>query len=308
MAKKPKQYAATNESLLEHALEPAMRWLIATALDGATMTYGDMKHRLEREASFSTIFTTRIGFVVGELMSKIQGIEPSAPLINVLVVNEKDRQPSEGASSFLAAKFRNPHLSSKGYKKKYPKRWESYVGRAASQVYSYTPDKWSRLYRRVFERNLTADKIEEERKTRQTGNENDFGIGEEKYGKQGEGKYHKSLRLWVKENPEKVKKSFAGARSETEFNLDSGDRVDAVYHLPNRTVVIEVKSRISNKADMRRGVFQCIKYKAVKKAMDVRKTVPVQAILVTETTLPDEISALLKLNGIHHFKAPLKRY
>jgi len=50
MAKKPARYAATNENLIKHALDPAMRWLIATALDGTTMTYGDMTDRLEREA------------------------------------------------------------------------------------------------------------------------------------------------------------------------------------------------------------------------------------------------------------------
>jgi hypothetical protein len=79
MVKKPARYAATNENLIEHALEPAMRWLIATALDGTTMTYGDMKDRLEREASFLTVFPTRIGVVAGELMHKIQEVEPVAP-------------------------------------------------------------------------------------------------------------------------------------------------------------------------------------------------------------------------------------
>lgn len=61
---------------------------------------------------------------------------------------------------------------------------------------------------------------------------------------------------------QRVRRSFAGARSETEFNLNSGDRVDAVYHLPSQTVVVEVKSRISNLVDLRRGAFQCIKYQA----------------------------------------------
>ncbi len=90
MDKKPAQYAATNENLTEYALKPAMKWLIATALDGSKMTYGELKKRLENEASFSTIFATRIGFVAGSLMSKIQETDPHAPLINVLVVNQQD--------------------------------------------------------------------------------------------------------------------------------------------------------------------------------------------------------------------------
>jgi hypothetical protein len=154
---------------------------------------------------------------------------------------------------------------------------------------------------------LIAGEIERERNKRQDGKENDFGVGKGKYGAGGEGGYHKSLRIWVTVNPHKVRRSFAGARSETEFDLDSGDRVDAVYHLASRTVVVEVKSRISNLIDLRRGVYQCIKYRAVKAAMDVRTGVSVQAILVTETKLPGEIAALLKQHDVMHFQAPLAR-
>jgi hypothetical protein len=307
MTKKPARYAATYENLIGHALEPAMRWLIATALDGATMAYGDLKHRLETEETFSTVFTTRIGFVAGELMNRIQEVEPAAPLINVLVVNQRDRQPSKGAGSFMATRFNDPLLKSENYKQRNSAKWKSYVERAAAQVYAYSPDEWSSLYQRVFGRRLTTGVIEKERKRRREGNEHDFGVGKGKYGAGGEGEHHKSLRLWVTANPQKVGRLFAGARTETESDLDSGDRVDAVYHLPDRTVVVEVKSRISNLIDLRRGAFQCIKYRAVKAAMDVRMDVSVQAILVTETKLPGEIAALLKRHDILHFEAPLTR-
>src|ERR1700689_1225103 len=105
-----KLYAATNESLLAHALESTLRWLIAAALDGTVMTYGDIKQKLEDEVGFSTIFATRIGFVAGSLMEAIQGRIPDAPLINVLVVNQIDRQPSKGAGSFMANRFGEPRL------------------------------------------------------------------------------------------------------------------------------------------------------------------------------------------------------
>jgi len=42
-----------------------------------------------------------------------------------------------------------------------------------------------------------------------------------KYGPGGEGEHHKCLRLWITANPQKVRRSFVGARSETEFDLDS---------------------------------------------------------------------------------------
>lgn len=305
--KTAKPFAATDENLLNYALAPAMRLLIATALAGATTTYGDVKRHLENEAGFSTIFATRIGLVAGSLMEKLREADPKAPLINVLVVSQKDGLPSEGAGPFMARRFKNHLLKSETYKERFPDKWREYVERAASEAYAYSAKQWERLYKKAFGRPLGAGQIEEELEKRQDGNEEDFGAGASKYGAGGEGAYHKALRLWVMENPKLVGRGYASARSETEFSLDSGDRVDVVYHLKNKTVVLEVKSRISNDIDLRRGVFQCIKYRAVKAAMDLRGEEAVQAALVTESDLPGEISALLKLHGIRHIQVAQDR-
>ncbi|MEG3168070.1 hypothetical protein U1737_07695 [Sphingomonas sp. LB3N6] len=284
-----------------------MRWLIAAALDGATISYGEVKHRLEAEAGFSTVFATRIGLVAGELMNHIQAVEPDAPLINVLVVNQKDRMPSKGAGSYMATRFRNPKLASKSYKQRYPASWREHFERAAAEVYAYSPAEWFALYQRVFGDELDDAVIGAERDRRHKGKEDDYGTGSHKYGAGGEGDHHRALRLWVTANPAEIRRGFAAARTETEFRLDSGDRIDSVYHLENRTVVLEIKSRISNEVDLRRGVYQCIKYRAVKEAMDVREQVPVEAFLVTEVKLSGEIAALLRLHEIRHFLAPLVR-
>src|ERR1700733_168654 len=289
-----KPYTATNDNLIEHALAPAMRWLIAVALDGSTMTYGELKRRLEDKAGFSTIFATRIGFVAGILMETIQKIEPGAPLINVLVVNQTDRQPSEGAGVFMARRFGERRLRGEHAKEQYPQLWEECFKRAAGEVYSYTEAQWSALFERVFGTALDTPKIEQDREKRHEGTEKDgIRIGRN-YGSGGEGPFHKSLRMWVKENPGAVHRAFADASAETEVDLDSGDRVDVVYKLADRIVVLEVKSRISNDVDLTRGVFQCVKYRAVREAMDVREGAVVEAYLITETPLTGEISALVR--------------
>jgi len=297
-------FAATNENLSAHGLEPAFRWLIPVALDGSTMTYGELKGRLEAHAGFSTIFTTRIGYVAGELMNRIQAVEPDAPLINVLVVNQDDGQPSKGAGSFMARRFNEPRLNRDDAKSAHPKLWQHYFDRAADEVYQVTQEEWARLFEQTFGNELSITEIEDERDERQEGAEQD-GIVSGRGG--GEGPYHRALRLWVKDNPKELHRSFIGAVAETEFDLDSGDRVDVVYKCEDRTVVIEVKSRISNEVDLRRGVFQCIKYRAVRTAMDVRDDPLVETWLVTETELPGRIEALLKRHDIRHFQAPLDR-
>lgn len=307
MVKGSGQYSATDDNLLEHALAPTMRWLIATALDGATMTYGAVKARLETEADFSTVFATRIGFVAGALMDRIQQVDADAPLINVLVVNQQDRMPSKGAGSFMARRFKNAKLGRAEYRQRHPEKWRDYFERAAAEVYATSAEEWAALYHKTFGTGFPQDRIVAERNKRHNGNEDDFGAGRRKYGSGGEGEFHKALRLWVTANPRKIRRSFEGARAETEFCLDSGDRVDAVFHLADRTIVLEVKSRISNDVDLKRGVYQCVKYRAVKAAMDVREDVPVEAILVTEGKPSGEIMAMLKQHDIGHFNAPRLR-
>lgn len=304
---KLKPYAATNDNLIAHGLAPTMRALIAVALDGSTMTYGELGAKLEGDAGFSTIFRTRLGFVVGSLMGKIQKVEPNAPLINVLAVNQKDRQPSKGAGPFMAHRFSEKRLARDDAKTHFPNLWQQSFERAAGEVYKVSVSEWADLYRRVFNSPLDIHAIESEREDRKRGTEKDGIQTGRHYGSGGEGPYHKALRLWIRDNPGSVDHVFAEATTETEVDLDSGDRIDVVYKLIDRTIVVEVKSRISNDVDLRRGVYQCVKYRAVRQAMDVRDGTKIEALLVTENELPGEIAALVKLHGIQHFMAPLER-
>ena len=68
-------------------------------------------------------------------------------------------------------------------------------------------------------------------------------------------------------------------------------------------MLLEVKSRISNDVDVTQGVYQCIKYRAVREAMDVRKCPLIETYLVTENEIPGAISELLRLHNIKHFLA-----
>lgn len=129
-----------------------------------------------------------------------------------------------------------------------------------------------------------------------------------KYGPGGESPYHEALRLWVKANPALVLPDYASAKTETEVPLLSGDRVDDVYDRSDRIAVIEVKSWISNKNDIERGIFQCIKYRAVMEAMTDRRPVPIDAVLVTECPISEEKhSELIARHNIIHIQAPKDR-
>ena len=199
-----------------------------------------------------------MGKPAGELMDLIQKVRPNCPLLNILLVKQENRMPGEGAEGYMARYLRDHRLEEDGVpKRERDKLWRSACDKIATDVYAF--DDWDQVYYELFEEPLpTPDPSKD--------NEKD-GIS---HGRKGEGRKHKALRFWVKNNPNKIRCVYATYRTETEVVLDSADRVDVTYYGPDVTVAIEVKSSDSNEADLRRGVFQCIKYRAVMQAMDIR--------------------------------------
>ena len=98
--------------------------------------------------------------------------------------------------------------------------------------------------------------------------------------------------------PSLVRPGLRAENTDTEVELLSGDRVDVVSKINDRVIAIEVKSRDSNYADLRRGVYQCVKYKAVLEAQDIRDNPTVESWLVTEAKLPGELFRLAGRLGV----------
>ena len=109
----------------------------------------------------------------------------------------------------------------------------------------------------------------------------------------GEGDQHRALKDWVARHPE-VLGLARTATGTTERPLPSGDSLDVSFERADAWVAAEVKSRISGEADMLRGLFQCIKYRAVMEAVLVAAGRPraARAVLVLETVLPPSLHAV----------------
>lgn len=297
--------AQTNASLMsDDATMAMMRWLVAAALDNSFLTYGEAKQRLEQEVNFERLARAgRTGLTAGTMIDRLLAVEPTAPLLNVLLVERATELPSDGAGGYLAQRFKQPRLRHENAKNRYPHLWRRTFDQAAGQVYSTSEQEWQRLFQAAFGQPLTATQIGADRDRRKQGAEDD-GIT---YGRRGEGPNHRALRLWVCENPGAIRRRFSAASTETEVVLDSADRVDAVFNIVDEVIAVEVKSRDSNIVDLRRGIFQCIKYRAVLDAMDIRESDTVTAMLVYEGKLPGEIKTMLQNHDIAWFEAPLDR-
>lgn len=119
----------------------------------------------------------------------------------------------------------------------------------------------------------------------------------------GESPEHKRLKHYLKDNPSMLKLSGVFDAG-IEKLLLSGDKADLLFvgaGRDNRTVCVEVKSRISSETDLMRGLFQCVKYRSVLRAHNTfeanqnREYIhrEIKVVLVTEEALP---KALLQLS------------
>lgn len=276
----------TLEQLRDDGPQYAMAMLLRCIEAGEPfVTYGAIAAELEHQLGLEKIFSTHIGHVAGSLMDKILELDPRAPLINVLITRP-DGVPGKGAGGYLADRYRKSAL----------RKWEgiprsrklSLVDAERKKIFQYT--KWPSLNRKLFGGGAQS-KLREP-----VGNEHDFDFPA--YCGPAESEEHKALKNWVAANPHRIGLGRQFGKGETEARLQSGDEVDVVFASGTTFRMVEVKSMRSNDEDFRRGVYQCVKYREVKRAEHAPYEVDVHAILVTERELTTELKERAKLLGV----------
>ena len=115
-----------------------------------------------------------------------------------------------------------------------------------------------------------------------------------KSGGGGEGEDHRRLKEYVAANPSIVGLPSNLSPGTTEAPLPSGDKIDVLFDGQKRLVAVEVKSKISNEVDLARGLFQCVKYRAVMEAERGFKGArySVEAMLVVGKPFPESLCSL----------------
>jgi hypothetical protein len=119
----------------------------------------------------------------------------------------------------------------------------------------------------------------------------------------GEQEDHKRLKLFLARKPKKIGISWKGY-GDTEETVLSGDRLDISFRNKQSWTCVEVKGRRSPEPDLIRGIFQCVKYRAVLEAQlrydalqgqeQGRKVVP-RVLLACGAKLPNELQDLAEL-------------
>ncbi|MEH6695017.1 MAG: hypothetical protein V7675_08235 [Hyphomonas sp.] len=278
----------TLEQLRKDGLPYLVAYLMAAAEQRATLTYGQIAERLERDLKIDgRIFSTQIGHPVGALMEHIHASFPDAPLINALVVNRATGFASEGVDVFLSEHFSVPLEKIQ----KQPSVKQELLRKALADVYGFKG--WKKIADELF----GADHHVFAHIRVEPGTEVDKSTSPgQPRGGDAESPEHRALKERIAAHPDLVGAPENWLAAEVEFLLKSGDEVDVCITSATETRLVEVKSRRSNEVDFERGIYQCVKYRAVYEAMCAAEgsQKPVSTILATETKLP---SRLLDLAG-----------
>ena len=226
-----------------------------------------------------------LNFVLGAIGNSLQDLEEKTgkkiPVLNCLVINKSEEMPGVGIEGFIEQE--DFILLNKNQKRKI-------IDKVLSDIYLYKDWYWV-----LSELNL---------KPLETDFDNKFKEPRPIYfGRGGESQEHKDFKNFVAKNPKKfgLSSKLIGI---TEYELPSMDLIDVVFETKDELIGIEVKSFISNLTDIKRGLFQCVKYKALLEAKQiVNDCIPnCRVILALENKLPAGLVAMKNQLGIEVYE------
>lgn len=248
-------------------------YLIRQAKAGQPIFYSDLAKELgyPNPRSFNFI----LGAIGNALQELSQQYEEEIPPIQCIVINKNNELPGEGVGWFI---------NKKDFSKITKAKQRVIIDTELAKIYTY--DKWDwvldRLHLEPLEDNLDAE-LEKARKIRGGGESED----------------HKRFKEWISQNPQAVKLK-STVKVQIEHKLVSGDCIDVLFNDNLFQIAVEVKSRISKKEDILRGIFQCVKYKKLLEAEQIinNKIPNSYAILALEGRLPEEFISVKNRLGV----------
>jgi hypothetical protein len=253
----------------------ALPLLVRQAEAGAPVFYSDLAEELGMPNP------RNLNYVLGSIGQSLERLSKAwkskVPPIQCLVVNKSTGLPGEGIGWFLVKKedFATLPLRQK----------RSIVEAELQHVFSYS--RWQEVLKALELEPTASDFTPFVCKA--TG-----GFGG------GESEDHKALKAYVAQNPNVIGLGANTPTGTTEFPLPSGDSLDVSFNGKKVWVAAEVKSSISGEGDIVRGLFQCVKYRAVMEAVLLTESRPqnARALLVLESKLPHSLIPLRNMLGV----------
>lgn len=260
--------------LYQERARRAFPLLVRQAEVGHTIFYSDLARELDMPNPRNLNFPLgSIGKTL-ERLGKAWG--ESIPPIQCLVVNKNNYLPGPGIGWFL--------IKQEDFRSLPRARQREIVRYELARIFAYP--KWREVLQTLSLRYAPRNFSEQvQQATRFSG---------------GEGDDHRRLKDFVAQNPHLLGLPNTTPVGKIEVSLASGDLLDVSFEDKRSWVAAEVKPATSPNPDLIRGLFQCVKYRAVMEAIQAAtgRERNARAVLVLAATLPDELVPLQNILGI----------
>jgi len=276
----------------EDTARAALPLLIWCAQNGRTITYGRLDKEIVDRGWGHHVMAVQYGRPAGTIGDALIETEDEwgelIPPLNALVVNATNGLPSKGVNYYLE-RYCAPdtHVDDMSLTEK-----RAIVEEVWEEIWGF--ERWDKLLEEYGLDPVTRGLVDDEE-------ENEVFVPKKGgWSTEPESEEHKLLKLYVAAYPEVVGLDRKSPKGTIEYLFPSADKADVVFVNGDRLTGVEVKSRISNEADISRGIFQCVKYQALLRAEQKAAYVPptARAVLVTENALTSAQRELADQLGI----------
>lgn len=248
--------------------------LLLLAKSGQKITYQGLDEEIARQyhqpVSPMVVVYGRVLEIIGRSLNQLsQELSEEIPPITILVVNKNTGEPSPGVNPFLQR-----YISKNMSERLTANNRRAMIERATNAVHNY--GRWNDVADyfgiSISDTLAESDPISLPLPPTILG---------------GESSAHLALKEYVAAHPELFARYGQFSLGQLEARLLSGDEVDVLFQNDELTLAVEVKTDVAPLGEITRGLFQCVKYRAVLRAMhDVNgELANVQAILITPQAL-----------------------
>lgn len=278
------------------AARAAMPLLIWCAKNGQTITYGGLDQEIINRGWGHHVFLPAYGGVADRIGNALietgNAWGDSIPPLNSLIISATTGIPSSGFDLFLE-RYYEPDKDIDDLE---DDEKRAIIEEIHSDVFSY--EHWDQVLEEYNFEQIDVGIIHNDTSSDDIDPPQRGGWSSE-----GESKEHKKLKEYIANHPSAVGLPRKSKNGITEYQFSSGDKADVVFQLKANSIAVEVKSIISNNADLNRGIFQAVKYQSLLRAEQKATLSPpiARAVLVTERPLPDSLQNLADLLAIRIF-------
>jgi hypothetical protein len=265
------------DKLYQQRARQALPLLVRQAEAGEQIFYSDLAEELGMRARNMNYVLGSIGTSMEQLAEEWK--EPIPP-IQCLAVNKDTGLPGEGVGWFVS--------KAEEFKKLPRAKQREIVKAELVRIFAYP--KWRAVLKALSLPYTPTDYtplIEEATR---------FGGGE--------GEAHKRLKEFVARNPQVIGLPANTTPGAIEDALPSGDSLDVSFRSTEEWTAAEVKPLDAPVADILRGLFQCVKYRAVMEAVQATKgqARAAAAVLVLQGNFPQALLPIRNMLGVTVFE------